>query len=149
MTAVDEVEPMRSEPTAVARIDAAQGRLEEYLENPSVARLFRVQRKYIEGTARIITEALVRGLKPPEFKKNVVAPEGFGTLEGQPEKGVEVCVRGSLGGGKGEFDALYVANTRPGRLFVLEHQKDYKISESYWEPTQEGIAGGIPTFPYF
>ena len=75
-TAVAEVEPilvMRSEPTAVARIDAAQERLEEYFENPSAARLFREKRKYISGSARIITEALVRGLTPPEFKENVVA----------------------------------------------------------------------------
>ena len=75
-TAVAEVERilvMRSEPTAVARIDAAQERLEEYFENPSAARLFREKRKYISGSARIITEALVRGLTPPEFKENVVA----------------------------------------------------------------------------
>ena len=75
-TAVAEVERilvMRSEPTAVTRIDAAQERLEEYFENPSAARLFREKRKYISGSARIITEALVRGLTPPEFKDNVVA----------------------------------------------------------------------------
>lgn len=75
-TAVAEVERilvMRSEATAVARIDAAQERLEEYFENPSAARLFREKRKYISGSARIITEALVRGLTPPEFKVNVVA----------------------------------------------------------------------------
>lgn len=73
--AVAEVErllEMRSEPTAVARIDAARARLEEYFENPGVARIFREKRKYIEGSARIITEALVRGRKPQEFKEDVV-----------------------------------------------------------------------------
>eukprot|EP00903_Cladosiphon_okamuranus_P012579 g11776.t1 len=72
--AVAEVErllEMRSEPTAVARIDAARARLEEYFENPGVARIFREKRKYIEGSAHVITQALVRGLKPLEFKKDV------------------------------------------------------------------------------
>ena len=32
----------------------------------------REKRKYIEGFARIITEALVRGLKPQELKEDVV-----------------------------------------------------------------------------
>ena len=73
--AVAEVErllEMRSEPTAVARIDAARARMEEYFENPGVARIFREKRKYIEGSARVVTEALVRGLKPQEFKEDVV-----------------------------------------------------------------------------
>eukprot|EP00903_Cladosiphon_okamuranus_P009617 g9153.t1 len=72
--AVAEVErllEMRSEPTAVARIDAARARLEEYFENPGVARIFREKRKYTEGSARVITQALVRGLKPLEFKEDV------------------------------------------------------------------------------
>lgn len=75
-TAVAEVESlltMRSEPTAVARIDAARERLEEYFENPGAARIFREKLKYIEGNARIITEAIVSGLKPLEFKENVQA----------------------------------------------------------------------------
>lgn len=65
---------MRSEPTAVARIDGVRSRMEELFENPSVARIFRNEkRKWHSGPARVVTEAIVRGLKPRAFKKDVEA----------------------------------------------------------------------------
>lgn len=66
---------MRSESTAMERIDAVRSRMEEFCANPSVARVFRdsATRKYVSGPARVITAAVVRGLKPPEFKENVQA----------------------------------------------------------------------------
>eukprot|EP00903_Cladosiphon_okamuranus_P017930 g16498.t1 len=59
-------------PTAVARVNAAEERLEEHFENTGVARIFREKRKYIAGSARVITEALVLGLKQLEFKEKKV-----------------------------------------------------------------------------
>lgn len=73
---VRELLAMRSEPTAVGRIDAVQDRLEEYFENPRAARFFRdsTTTKYVRGPdARVITAALVRGPKPREFKEFVEA----------------------------------------------------------------------------
>lgn len=65
---------MGSEPTAVDRIDAIRGRLEEYFENPGAVRVFRDDAdKYKRGPARVISEAVVKGLKPREFKDNVEA----------------------------------------------------------------------------
>eukprot|EP00903_Cladosiphon_okamuranus_P006086 g5996.t1 len=66
---------MGSEPTAMERIDAVRSRMEEFCANSSVGRVFRdsVTRKYVSGPARVITAAVLRGLKPPEFKENVQA----------------------------------------------------------------------------
>eukprot|EP00903_Cladosiphon_okamuranus_P005335 g5333.t1 len=66
---------MGSEPTAMERIDAVRSRMEEFCANPSAGRVFRdsATRKYVSGPARVITDAVLRGLKPPELKENVQA----------------------------------------------------------------------------
>ena len=64
---------MGSEDTAVDRIDAVHSRLEQYFENPSAERVFRdTLGAYKRGPAAVISEALVVGLNPPEFKLKVV-----------------------------------------------------------------------------
>ena len=63
---------MGSEPTALDRIDAVTWRLEDYFENPSAEKVFRdADGKYVKGPARVLTAALVAGLKPHEFKVEV------------------------------------------------------------------------------
>lgn len=75
---------MGSEATAVDRFDAVQGRLEEYFENPHVERVFRDSEwNYESGPARVITAAVVRGLKPRAFKEHV---DGILELQGRTWK---------------------------------------------------------------
>jgi len=95
---------MRSEPTAMERIDAVRSKTKEFCPNPSVARVFRdsATRKYVSGRARVITAAVVRGLKPLEFKDNVQAALKLQRLqlEGEPYRRV------SAGACRGEQMAL-------------------------------------------
>ena len=71
-TKVERLVVMGSEPTALDRIDAITWRLEDCFENPSAEKLFRdADGKYVKGPARVLTAALVAGLKPREFKVEV------------------------------------------------------------------------------
>jgi len=62
----------RFEATARDRLDNVMCRMEKYFDNPSAAGVFRNRSgTYKSGPARVITESLVAGLKPAEFKDKV------------------------------------------------------------------------------
>eukprot|EP00903_Cladosiphon_okamuranus_P011351 g10699.t1 len=89
---------MGSESTALDRVDAAWSRLEMYFDNPSVERIFRDSGGvYADGPARIITSALVGGLKPPEFKAQVESTLAIqGKWKGDPEHVQDVIREAAL-----------------------------------------------------
>ena len=114
VTAVERLLAMGSEPTAVDRIDAIKGRMEDYLENPAVEKAFRDSTgKYRRGPARVMTAALVAGLQPREFKFGVgTALKSKGNWEEDPLAVFEVVRATALewrvvehAGGKGRGQA--------------------------------------------
>ena len=68
---------MRNQRTARDRVDAMFVNLEEYFGTGPAQKLFKDEwGQYKKGPASIITNAMVAGLKPPEFKTKVIDTPG-------------------------------------------------------------------------